>query len=316
MKLFFGGKGSRRGGGSSGERVRQPRLMEGQDSYTFRRSRTITGSLSNEVKTTRSNSPDLKSERLKLHELHQHRRILKAAIACLVLTSCLAAYFLLNSVAFAEKQFDAPGEIPADDKTALQATINDYINRHPLEAFLATMNAERVEQFVQASHPEVAALRIEGRWLAGGGRMTLTFREPIIVWKIQNSGFYVDENGTAFTKFYGQDPPLKIEDTSGFTPNISDRASVASKRFIGYLGQLLGAVKAEKIGTVERVVIPSSTRQMDIYLKGRGYPIKTHTDRDPYGQAEDIKNALRFLDSHHTTPEYVDVRVEGKAFYR
>jgi hypothetical protein len=142
------------------------------------------------------------------------------------------------------------------------------------------------------------------------------FRQPIITWKIADSKFYVDENGVAFDRSYGQLSALSVEDASGFTPDTAGEGSVASRRFISYLGQLLGAVRAEDVGVVKRVVLPASTRQLDIYLQGREYPIKTHVDRDPYLQAQDIKYVLAYLDQRHVTPEYIDVRVEGKAFYR
>lgn len=316
MKFSLRGKGERKKAGGTNDRVRQPRLMEGQDSYTFRRSRTITGSLSNNVNTPRSERPDLKSERLKLHELHQHKRMLKTGISGLVLVSLLLAGLLMNSVTFAHKRFVASGQVPTNEQQAVIATINNYSNRHPLEAFLFTLNETTLQQFIQAAHPEIESVTVVNGWLGGTGGITLEFREPVIVWKVSDSKFYVDEDGTSFTKLYGSEPVLKVQDTSGFTPDAAAQGSIASTRFIGYLGQLLGALNALKIGSVERVIIPAPTRQLDIRLKGREYPIKTHTDRDPYAQAEDIKNALRFLDSRRITPEYLDVRVEGKAFYK
>jgi len=316
MKFIFGGKGRSRGVRRTDKTERQPRLMEGQDGYTFRRSRTITGSLSNKVTSSRAERPDLKSERIRLHELHQHRRALKTGLLTMALLSLVLAFLLANSVAVTQKRFVAAGAIPESDQALLQSTINDYINRHPIEAFLVTLDEQRLAQFLQVSHPEVDSLKITDKWLAGSGEISVVFREPIIVWRINESKFYVDENGTAFTKSYGKEPALRVEDASGFTPEVAKEGSVASRRFIGYLGQLLGAVRSQHIGKVERVVIPASTRQLDIYFKKRGYPIKTHIDRDPYAQAEDIKNTLRFLDKRHISPGYVDVRVEGKAFYR
>lgn len=319
MGIFFGKKGQGsddRGGRRRDEQpVRQPRLMEGQDSYMFRRSRTLTGSLASDVPVSKSHKPDLKSERLKLHELHKHRRILRSSLVCLGVLSLFLVCMIANSVLLAEKRFVAIA-IPARDAAALEQSVTDYINNHPSEAFLLTLSEQRLNQYLQKDHPEVAAVAVDTSWTGVGGSITMQFRKPIVAWKIADSRFYVDEDGVAFNKSYGQEPTLHVEDASGFTPDAVDEASVASRRFISYLGQLLGALRSQEVGAVERVVIPASIRQLDIYLQGRGYPIKTHVDRDPYAQAQDLKHALTFFDQRQVVPQYVDVRVEGKAFYR
>ena len=79
---------------------------------------------------------------------------------------------------------------------------------------------------------------------------------------------------------------------------------------------MVGAVNAGDKGAVTDIIIPASTRQVDLKLQGRGYPFKTHTDRDPLQQAEDIINTIKWLDDKKLTPEYVDVRVEGKAYFK
>ena len=67
---------------------------------------------------------------------------------------------------------------------------------------------------------------------------------------------------------------------------------------------------------LEKIVLPAGlTRKVDVYLKGRAYPIKTNVDRDPAQQVEDIKKTLGFLDQRGITPQYIDVRVSGRAFY-
>jgi hypothetical protein len=39
-------------------------------------------------------------------------------------------------------------------------------------------------------------------------------------------------------------------------------------------------------------------------------------DRDPAGQAADIVSAVRYVQQKQINPEYLDVRVASKAFYR
>lgn len=307
------GKGSKR---EERHERRQPHLSGGQEDYAFRRSRTLTGSVSNRVESAKSGHTDLKSERLKLHVLHRHRRFLKTGLFVVALFAFGLAFFVSNSLLFIEKRFEAAAAVPAEDQQALRDSITAYVNSHPSEAFLINLSERRLTQFMQVQHPEVSSVDVQRQWFGPGGSIVVQFRTPIVAWQVADSRFFVDASGVAFTKHYGPPPALQVEDASGYTPELAANGSVASQRFIGYLGQLLGELRAQDMATVERVVIPPTSRQLNIYLEGRPYPIKTHVDRDPYVQVADIKNALAFFDEKQITPEYIDVRVEGKAYYR
>jgi len=66
--------------------VRQPRMDADEQSYAFRRSRTITGSTTDNVRAAGENRAQLKSPRLHEHSLRKHRRKLLAYLL-LILTA-------------------------------------------------------------------------------------------------------------------------------------------------------------------------------------------------------------------------------------
>lgn len=300
------------------EPLRKPKLMAGQDDYTFRRSRTLIGSLSSSVESAGAHRPDLKSDRLKLHELHAHRRLVQTSLAVSLLLILFTLFLISNSVTMARTVHLTTSDVPAADTDKYAKTLEQYLNSRPLQAFLVTLDQAQLTKMMQLEHPEIESVEVRNGLMGmSGGVIEYRFREAVAVWQIGDSRFYVDENGTAFTRYYGADPELRVEDDSGYVPRgNNDQAPVASKRFIGYLGQMLGAIRIQQVGAVERIVIPASARQFDVYLEGRAYPIKTHVDRDPYAQVEDMKHALNYLDKKARTPQYLDVRVEGKAYYK
>lgn len=67
-----------------------------------------------------------------------------------------------------------------------------------------------------------------------------------------------------------------------------------------------------------RAVVPSgSLRQVNIYLDGKNGYIKTLLDRGAGVTAEDISRMLNYLESIGVGDfEYIDVRIEGKAYYK
>ncbi|MBR3163896.1 hypothetical protein IKF15_01145 [Candidatus Saccharibacteria bacterium] len=68
---------------------------------------------------------------------------------------------------------------------------------------------------------------------------------------------------------------------------------------------------------IERVVLPrQKAREVLVYIRGRSEYYKTTIDRSSAVQAEDLARMTKYLDSRGIHCGYVDLRVEGKAFYR
>ena len=68
---------------------------------------------------------------------------------------------------------------------------------------------------------------------------------------------------------------------------------------------------------IERVVLPyQMVREVDVYVKGRSEYYKMSLDRSSSVQAEDMSRMIRYLIEKELSPSYVDLRVEGKAYYK
>jgi len=68
---------------------------------------------------------------------------------------------------------------------------------------------------------------------------------------------------------------------------------------------------------VDRVILPANkAREIRIYLSGRTEFYKMSIDRGSAVQAEDMERMVKYLDDNGISPEYVDLRVEGKAYYK
>lgn len=68
---------------------------------------------------------------------------------------------------------------------------------------------------------------------------------------------------------------------------------------------------------VAKVTLPTGmSRELYIDLEGREEYYKVNTDRGSAVTVEDVERMMRYLDEHDLHPEYVDVRVEGRAYYK
>lgn len=106
---------------------------------------------------------------------------------------------------------------------------------------------------------------------------------------------------------YVPQPTIEIIDESkqGITNKIRE-----------YVGQL--EIDFADIGlSLDRAVVPiGKNREVDVYLNGYDYYIKLSVDRGTAVSAEDAKRMIGYLTEHDLHPQYVDVRVKGKGYFK
>ncbi|HMH70015.1 MAG TPA: hypothetical protein VK502_01325 [Candidatus Saccharimonadales bacterium] len=290
------------------ERATQSSLDE---RYTFKRNRTLTGSLSSQVASTSESKAQLKSPRVHAHELTTKRRHL-GAVLLLVLASAAILYGLIA-------QFTAGVVVKAQDLSVqldpgYEEAIQSYFATRPIERLRFLVNTEQLNDYVQAKTPEIASVKVNGSAGFGKSRFVVVMREPIAGWSINGRQQYVDSSGVPFERNYFSSPQVQIVDNSGV--QIQAGQAVASNRFLAFVGRAVGLTKTQGF-KVTQVIIPSgTTRQVELRLGGIGYPIKLSVDRAAGEQVEDMARTLRWLNARKITPQYLDVRVSGKAYYR
>jgi hypothetical protein len=293
--------------------ARQPKFGNEHQGYVFRRSRTLTGTTSPKVATSNEARSQLKTKRLQVHELHQLRNRILRILCMIVVVVAVLCYIVANYIGNIQLVYTQPGGKPLTSN--YQQSVLGYFDKHPLERFGFTVNAKQLAFGVQAAHPELISVDVDRNWYGGSVQFILSFRRPVLVWETGGHRFYVDDHGVAFEYDHFGGKYVSVIDQSGISPSASG-GTVASNHFINFLGKMVGAVNAAGKGSVTEIVIPASTREVDLKLEGRGYPIKTHTDRDPLQQAQDIMTTLKWLDDKNLKPEYVDVRVSGRAYFK
>ncbi len=95
--------------------------------------------------------------------------------------------------------------------------------------------------------------------------------------------------------------------------NAGDNVSQRVKDFVARLED-----DAKELGLeLERVVLPyRMVREIDVYVVGRSEYYKMSLDRSSSVQAEDMSRMILYLGEKEIKPSYVDLRVEGKAYYK
>lgn len=279
--------------------------------YTFRRNQTLTGSASPRVVTANDMSAQIRSPRAHAHELARRRQHV-GSILFVTLLGCVLLGFLIMQFTASVTVRSSELTMQLDDRYSRD--IEDYFNRQPIERLRFLLREDRLLAYLQSVAPEVAKVDVEGSVGYGNTAFALTMREPIVAWNINNNRQYVDTSGTAFTRNYYTDPKVQVVDESGI--QINGGETVASNRFLGFIGRVVGLAKSSGY-TVTDVILPRGmTREVDIKLEGVGYPIRFSVDRPAGEQIEDMDRALTWLTANSQNPEYLDVRVSRRSYYR
>lgn len=291
--------------------VREP-ATPSRNQYTFQRNRTLTGSTSNDLSTTRYQT-DLQSPRTQAHHLAMRRRKISATLLTVIAITAVLGFLLSQ---FTGRVVAVSGDSAVSrsvDALMYEQAINDYLGANPLERFRFALDMPKLTQYLTQKLPEVENVSSVSMGGIGETNFALIMRRPIAGWTIDSKQYFVDSYGIAFERNYYASPDVEIIDQSGVS--VQKGSAVASNRFLGFVGRVVALSKNSGYTVVQAIIPQDTTRQLEIRIKDVTPLVKLSIDRPAGEQIEDMSRALGYLSSHGLKPGYVDVRVSGKAFY-
>ncbi len=283
------------------KRQTQSDLAKSED--LFRRSRTIASN-----RLSFSLDP---SERSQANQLIKQRRKLSGVLLSLIAVACAIALLLAQLIV----NIDV---LTTSAKSSSQADLyvrkaNDYFNDHPLERLLFVLNYSSLNEYFLEHAPEIQSVRFESSGLIST-KMKLVFRQPVIKWSTGGHEYFVDNNGVTFNRNYFDDPEIAVDDQSGIPTSAGQE--VLNKPFLSFIGQSIAKIK-DKGYTVTGVILPADTvRQVTFSLDGQRPVIRMTLDRGVDAQVSQALRAIEYFGSNGTSPEYIDVRVDQRVFYK
>jgi cell division septal protein FtsQ len=289
----------------------RPTSSELSQRYAFKRNRTLTGSSSSQVSSSGELNAQIKSPRVQAHHLARRRRHV-GLLLFLVILGSLALYGLIS-------QFTAKATVTTNDASVVlddtyEKAIQGYFAEQPAERLRFLLNIDHLRQYLQTKTPEVKNIKVIGASGLGASTFQVEMREPIAGWSINGQQHYVDESGTPFSRNYFTAPSVQIVDNSGV--QVSAGQAVASNSFLSFVGQVVGLSKQQGYIATQVIIPAATTRQIELRLKDIPYSVKFVVDRPAGEQVEDMAQTIAWMKRHNLNPQYIDVRVSGKAFYR
>lgn len=195
---------------------------------------------------------------------------------------------------------------------AVKAELSKMLNRS-----FFTLDERAVSENLRKKFPEVASASVTSKPFGRAIKVKITTKTPSFIISNQSGEFIVDSSGLAVTKVISPIQTkglIRLEDKTGF--DVKAGQQVFSSQDMQFITQLTEGLRLN--GTsIGRLELPAIAKQLRLYQGGVDYYIKFHTGGDAKLQLGSFLAVSKQLASEGKQPsEYIDVRVEGKVFYR
>lgn len=278
------------------EKILEERSREKDD---FRRGKTI------------SRHQKEHSERSENQKLVIRRRKLGAFFMILAIFISLISIFLFQ---FISKVSVVSNESKSQNLSKYEKSVEEYLNINPSERILSNLNKNALLESLQKDYPEVLSISdIKFNGLTSY-KIYLNFRKPVASWLVDGKEFFVDSEGASFNVNNFEKPSLNIIDDSGAI--VSNGKNVASSSFFSFIGKLVSAANKQGLEVSKIRIPPLSLRQVEVSVKGVSYFARMSTADSAEGQIINFKKAIEYFITHKISPNYIDLRIEGRGYYK
>ena len=251
------------------------------------------------------------SERSENQKLVIRRRKLGAFFVVLAIFISLISIFLFQ---FISKVSVVSNESKSQNLSKYEKSVEEYLNINPSERILSNLNKNALLESLQKDYPEVLSISdIKFNGLTSY-KIYLDFRKPVASWLVDGKEFFVDSEGVSFNVNNFEKPSLNIIDDSGAI--VSNGKNVASGSFFSFIGKLVSAANKQGLEVSKIRIPPLSLRQVEVSVKGVSYFARMSTADSAEGQIINFKKAIEYFRTHKISPNYIDLRIEGKGYYK
>jgi len=186
-----------------------------------------------------------------------------------------------------------------------------------------TINTSAITSGLQSQFPELQSVTVAIPLLGDTPTVYIRPADPALVLVTAGGTFVVDRQGRALGEPTGSDSFSQlglptVTDQSSLTFRLGDQALPrATAQFIETIDTQYDAQRTE----IKAMTLPAASSELDVYPAGKPYFVK-YNIQDPTEQAAKLQSgayfaAFRHLASKRITPsQYVDVRLQGRVYYK
>jgi hypothetical protein len=182
-----------------------------------------------------------------------------------------------------------------------------------------TLDSTGLANYITTHYPEISSVDVSTPFVDNHLVVYLTSTQPAIILTEPKASYALDGNGRAIltaptAAALNLNIPV-ITDQSGLSVSLGKLALSSSD--IYFVKEVVGQLQAKSY-KVSQMTLPANTDELDVSLTGEPYYIKFNLEAsDPRQEAGTFLATIANLKSQNITPsKYIDVRVDGRAYYQ
>lgn len=240
--------------------------------------------------------------------------LLISAIFCLVYVSTLSGdprIIISDAV---------PAKTVLQDPSIYRNAASDSMKRSVFNRNKVTVDASKISRELERNFPEIADVQASLPLLTHRLTFTVVSAQPTVLLATANGSFALDTNGTALltgSQLSGLsklDLPL-VNDESNLKVQLRKQALTSDN--VTFILTVVSQLKAKGF-TINSMTLPATASELDVRLAGEPYYIKFNlASKSARQQAGTFIAVNEKLKSQSVVPsEYIDVRLDGRAYYK
>jgi hypothetical protein len=183
-----------------------------------------------------------------------------------------------------------------------------------------TIDTNKISRQLLQQFPELASVSVTIPLLAHRPLVYLAPAQPVLILTATNGSFVIDNGGKALLRLatpgaldQGKLPVL--DDQNNLSVRLNQQT--LSSDNVSFVQTVVGQLAAKGF-TVSSLAVPADTSELDVHLASQPYFVKFNLEStNPRGETGTFLATISQLRRQNVTPsQYVDVRVDGRAYYK
>jgi hypothetical protein len=207
------------------------------------------------------------------------------------------------------------------DQQTYEAAASRYLAASTWNGNKLTINTDAVADKMRHDFPELTSVSIALPLVGHRPVVYIRAAAPRLILATKSGqSFVVDENGKALVAA-ARVPDLDalklpvISDDSGLA--LSEGATVLSSSSVSFIGDIVAQLAASSV-SFQRLTLPTAASELNVYPKDAPYFIKFNLQSGTAVQQSGtyLATIAKLREQGITPAQYVDVRVDGRAYYK
>lgn len=227
----------------------------------------------------------------------------------IIVVVILVVYGLFFSSFFKVENIDFKGANLVDGEK-VKKVVMFALNEEP-NIFL--YNGSNIAAKIKENFPLISEVSIQ-KGIPDTIRIIIIERQPVVVWQTASKKYLLDKDGFAYLEAdanNSKDLPVII-DNQNIPVKLSSR--IASRNFLDFVRQMIEKFSPRTNLKAKELKIDETTFDL-IIVTTDGYAVYFDTTRSAETELDDLHRVLAHLNGSKPK-EYIDLRVEGWAYYK